>query len=74
MEGLVDKALKKKGFSLLEIIFQCPVHYGRQAGMGLFKIRIGGLVDKEIPTYQERLDTLHLKEKAGEIGIAGSSG
>ncbi|MCL0048312.1 2-oxoacid:ferredoxin oxidoreductase subunit beta [Dehalococcoidia bacterium] len=96
MERLVGKALKKKGFSLLEIISQCPVHYGRRAGMGSAvemmkwqmenaiteekarklseeelrdKIRIGVLVDKETPTYQERLDTLQesLKEKAGAL-------
>ncbi len=93
MERLIGKALQKKGFTMVEIISQCPVHYGRQVGLnsavemmkwqrdnavtddkakGLSeeelqgKIRIGVLVDREIPTYQERLENLKesLKEKA----------
>ena len=32
-ERLISKALKKRGFSVLEIISQCPVQYGRRAGL-----------------------------------------
>lgn len=93
MERLIGKALQKRGFAMVEIISQCPVHYGRQVGLNSAvemmkwqrdnavtddkakalseeelqgKIRIGVLVDREIPTYQERLENLKesLKEKA----------
>lgn len=96
MEKLIGKALKKRGFGVLEIISQCPVQYGRRAGLssavemmewqrdntvtvekakGLSeeelqdKIRIGVLVDKEAPTYQERLESLRecLKEQVGAV-------
>jgi len=96
MEKVISKALKKKGFSVVEIISQCPVQYGRRVGLnsavemmewqrdhtiteerarGLSeeelqgKIRIGVLVDREAPTYQERLEKLResLKEKAGAL-------
>jgi len=33
MEKLIGKALKKRGFSVLEILSQCPVQYGRRAGL-----------------------------------------
>jgi 2-oxoglutarate ferredoxin oxidoreductase subunit beta len=32
MDKLIGTAIKKKGFSMLEIISQCPIHYGRRAG------------------------------------------
>jgi len=96
MEKLIGKAINKRGFAVLEIISQCPVHYGRRAGLsspvemmkwqrdntirvekaeGLSeeelrgKIRIGVLVDKEAPTYQERLESLResLKEQVGAL-------
>jgi len=92
MERLIGKALQKRGFTMVEIISQCPVHYGKQMGLnsavemmewqrdnavtdekakGLSeeelqgKIRIGVLVDREAPTYQERLESL--KEKTGAV-------
>lgn len=91
MEGLISKALKKKGFSVLEVISQCHVQYGKRVGLrsavemleaqkenaviekrakGLSeeelqgKIRIGGLVDREAPNYQERLESLGKKVNA----------
>ena len=96
MEKLIGKALKKRGFGVLEIISQCPVQYGRRAGLssavemmqwqrdntvtvekakGLSeeelqgKIRIGVLIDKKAPTYQERLESLRecLKEQVGAV-------
>jgi len=95
-EKLISKALKKRGFSILEIISQCPVQYGRRAGLnsavemmewqrdntvtdekaqGLSeeelqgKIRIGVLVDRQAPTYQERLESLResLEEKVSAV-------
>jgi len=32
-EKLISKALRKRGFSVLEIISQCPVQYGKRAGL-----------------------------------------
>jgi len=95
-ERLISKALKRRGFSMLEIISQCPVQYGRRAGLnsavemmewqrdntvtdekakGLSqeelqgKIRIGVLVDRQAPTYQERLESLResLEEKVSAV-------
>jgi len=31
--GSMKKALQKKGFSLIEIVSQCPVSYGRRVGL-----------------------------------------
>ena len=31
-EKLIGQAIKKKGFSVVEIISQCPVHYGKRTG------------------------------------------
>lgn len=33
IERLIGKTLNKKGFSMLEVISQCPVQYGRRVGM-----------------------------------------
>jgi 2-oxoglutarate ferredoxin oxidoreductase subunit beta len=95
-QNLISKALKKRGFSVLEIISQCPVEYGKRTRSGSpvemmkwqrdntvtiekakglseeelrGKIRIGVLVDKEAPTYQERLESLResLKEQVGAV-------
>jgi len=95
-EKLISKALKKRGFSVLEIISQCPVQYGRRAGLSSAvemmewqrdntvtdekakrlseeelqgKIRIGVLVDRQAPTYQERLESLResLEEKVSAV-------
>ncbi len=31
-EKLIGQAIKKKGFSVVEVISQCPVHYGKRTG------------------------------------------
>ncbi len=31
-EKLIGQAIKKKGFSVVEIVSQCPVHYGKRTG------------------------------------------
>ena len=30
----IKKAMQKKGFAFIEVISQCPLHYGRRAGVG----------------------------------------
>lgn len=91
MDRLISQALKKKGFSVLEIIAQCPVQYGRRAGFSSAvemmewqkdntvtiekakklseeelqgKTRIGVLVNREAPSYQQRLERLKKKASA----------
>ncbi len=34
MTRCIKKALQKKGFSLIEVISQCPVQFGRVSGLG----------------------------------------
>jgi 2-oxoglutarate/2-oxoacid ferredoxin oxidoreductase subunit beta len=34
LHQLIEKALRKKGFSLVEIITQCPTYYGRKNRLG----------------------------------------
>lgn len=85
MDKLIGKAIEKKGFSVLEIISQCFVQYGKRAGFGsavemlewqrdnsisvdeaeglkeeelLGKIKVGVLVDRELPSYEEKLKEL----------------
>jgi 2-oxoglutarate ferredoxin oxidoreductase subunit beta len=85
MEKLIGQALNKKGFSVVEVISQCPTHYGKRSGFknavqmmewqrdsamsvekasslsveelkGKFKI--GVLLDRDNPSYCEKLDTM----------------
>ncbi|MBW1743900.1 MAG: 2-oxoacid:ferredoxin oxidoreductase subunit beta, partial [Deltaproteobacteria bacterium] len=34
LEGLIEKGIRKRGFSVVEVISTCPVHFGRQNEMG----------------------------------------
>jgi len=56
LHQLIEKALRKKGFSLVEIITQCPTYYGR-------KNRLGTAV--EMMEWQR--DQAVLVGKAGEL-------
>jgi 2-oxoglutarate ferredoxin oxidoreductase subunit beta len=56
LHQLIEKALRKKGFSLVEIITQCPTYYGR-------KNRLGSAV--EMMEWQR--DQAVVVEKAGEL-------
>jgi 2-oxoglutarate ferredoxin oxidoreductase subunit beta len=34
LEGLIEKGIRKRGFSVVEVVSTCPVHFGRQNEMG----------------------------------------
>lgn len=93
IEKSMTEALKKKGFTFIEILSPCPTLYGRRnrVGSGLDtmksyrensiikhdantkdldlemngKIIVGKFVDKELPTYEERMHT-HLSKVLGQ--------
>jgi 2-oxoglutarate ferredoxin oxidoreductase subunit beta len=67
MENLVKKAIEKKGFSLVEIICQCPTSYGRAN-------RLGNAVDmlmwqKENCVPLKKYERLSEEEREGKIPI-----
>ena len=85
LEKVIGKALHKEGFSVVEVISQCPTYFGRRTGMGSAvemmewqrdnaitvekaaklgedelagKMRIGVLVDRDIPPYHKEYENL----------------
>ncbi|MDP2984821.1 MAG: thiamine pyrophosphate-dependent enzyme [Candidatus Latescibacter sp.] len=60
----VRKALNHKGFSLLEILSHCPVHYGKKAGMNSVKMFDGF---KERSVTVAKAAGMTPEEKAGKI-------
>jgi len=63
----VRKALKRKGFSLIEIISHCPVQFGRKTGMGTSIQMFDFLKDQSVT--KAKADKMSEKELAGKIVV-----
>ncbi len=69
LDGLIEKALFKKGFSVVEVISQCQTHYGRLNKLGNHVEMMKWQRDSAVPV--ERAKKMSAEEMAGkfEIGI-----
>jgi 2-oxoglutarate/2-oxoacid ferredoxin oxidoreductase subunit beta len=69
LDGLVEKAFLKKGFSVVEVISQCQTHYGRLNKLGNHVEMMKWQRDSAVPV--ERAKKMSPEEMAGkfEIGI-----
>jgi 2-oxoglutarate ferredoxin oxidoreductase subunit beta len=67
LHKLIEKALHKKGFSLLEIITQCPTFYGRKNRMGTAVEMMEWQRDSAVPV--DKFDQLPEGEKEGKFTI-----
>jgi 2-oxoglutarate ferredoxin oxidoreductase subunit beta len=67
LHKLIEKALHKKGFSLLEIITQCPTFYGRKNRMGTAVEMMEWQRDSAVPV--DKFDQLPDGEKEGKFTI-----
>ncbi len=67
LHKLIEKALHKKGFSLLEIITQCPTFYGRKNQMGTAVEMMEWQRDSAVPV--DKFDQLPDDEKEGKFTI-----
>jgi 2-oxoglutarate/2-oxoacid ferredoxin oxidoreductase subunit beta len=67
LHKLIEKALHKKGFSLLEIITQCPTFYGRKNRMGTAVEMMEWQRDAAVPV--DKFDQLPDDQKEGKFTI-----
>ncbi len=69
LDGLIEKAFLKKGFSVVEVISQCQTHYGRLNKLGNHVEMMKWQRDSAVPV--ERAKKMSPEEMAGkfEIGI-----
>jgi 2-oxoglutarate/2-oxoacid ferredoxin oxidoreductase subunit beta len=69
LDGLIEKAFLKKGFSVVEVISQCQTHYGRLNKLGNHVDMMKWQRDSAVPV--ERAKKMTPEEMAGkfEIGI-----
>ncbi len=69
LDQLIERALQKKGFSVVEVISQCQTHYGRLNKLGNQVEMMKWQRDSAVPV--EKAKTLSPEEMAGkfEIGI-----
>ncbi len=69
LDQLIEKALQKKGFSVVEVISQCQTHFGRLNKLGNQVEMMKWQRDSAVPV--EKAKTLSPEEMAGkfEIGI-----
>jgi len=61
----VRKALNHRGFSLIEIISQCPVQFGRKAGMGNSVQMFDHYKENSVPV--RKASSMPEEERAGKI-------
>ena len=61
----VRKALNHRGFSLIEIISQCPVQFGRKAGMGNSVQMFDHYKENSVPV--RKASSMSEEERAGKI-------
>ena len=54
LHQLIEKALRKKGFSLVEIITQCPTYYGRKNRLGTAVEMMEWQRDQAVPVGKAR--------------------
>jgi 2-oxoglutarate ferredoxin oxidoreductase subunit beta len=67
LHKLIEKALQKKGFSLLEIITHCPTYFGRKNKMGSAVEMMEWQRDTAVPLEKAR--QLPPEEMAGKFSI-----
>ncbi len=63
----LQKAIEKKGFSMVEVISQCPVQYGRRTGSGTATQMLQGY--KERAVIARRAQAMSAEELAGKIVV-----
>ena len=69
LDGLIEKALLKNGFSVVEVISQCHTHYGRLNKLGNHIEMMKGQRDDAVPVEKARKMSLEEMEGKFEIGI-----
>jgi 2-oxoglutarate ferredoxin oxidoreductase subunit beta len=67
LDGLIEKALLKKGFSVVEVISQCQTHYGRLNKMGNQIEMMKWQRDNAVPVEKARKMTP--EEMAGKLEV-----
>jgi 2-oxoglutarate ferredoxin oxidoreductase subunit beta len=69
----IEKALNHKGFSFIEVIAQCPVQYGRRAGLGNAVQMMQSYRDNSVTIQRAKQiseEELHGKIIVGEFCVA----
>jgi len=69
LDGLIEKALFKNGFSVVEVISQCHTHYGRLNKLGNHIEMMKGQRDNAVPVEKARKMSPEEMEGKFEIGI-----
>lgn len=69
LDGLIEKALLKNGFSVVEVISQCQTHYGRLNKLGNQIDMMKGQRDNAVPVEKARKMSPEEMEGKFEIGI-----
>ncbi|MBI4496214.1 MAG: 2-oxoacid:ferredoxin oxidoreductase subunit beta [Deltaproteobacteria bacterium] len=69
VDQLIEKALRKRGFSVVEVISQCHTHYGRLNKLGNHIEMMKAQRDQSIPVEQARKMVPEEREGKLEIGI-----
>lgn len=69
LDGLIEKALLKSGFSVVEVISQCHTHYGRLNKLGNQIEMMKGQRDNAVPVEKAREMSPEEMEGKFEIGI-----
>ncbi len=67
LDKLIEKALQKKGFALIEILSPCPTYYGRPNRLGNAVDMLKFYKENSIPVETAR--KLTIEEKKGKITI-----
>ncbi|MFQ6066122.1 MAG: thiamine pyrophosphate-dependent enzyme [bacterium] len=63
----VKKAIQKKGFSFIEVISQCPVHFGRRTGAGDAAVMMQGYRKNSVNI--KKIEKLKEEELKGKIVV-----
>jgi 2-oxoglutarate ferredoxin oxidoreductase subunit beta len=69
LDGLIEKALLKKGFSVVEVISQCHTHYGRLNKLGNHIEMMKGQRDSAVPVEKAKRMSQEEMEGKFEVGI-----
>jgi len=69
LDGLIEKALLKRGFSVVEVISQCHTHYGRLNKLGNQIEMMKGQRDSAVPVEKAKGMSQEEMEGKFEVGI-----
>ena len=69
LDGLIEKALLKSGFSVVEVISQCHTHYGRLNKLGNQVEMMKWQRDSAVPVEKARKMSPEEMEGKFEVGI-----